>query len=59
MFDQGAIGLELWSMTDGILFDNFILTDDRDVAQHYAEQTWAVKQVEERASSSGVSIYFS
>jgi calnexin len=36
----GAIGLELWSMSDGILFDNFIITDDKAVADQWAYATW-------------------
>ncbi|XP_067663080.1 calnexin-like isoform X1 [Haliotis asinina] len=47
-----AVGLELWSMSDGIVFDNFLITDDRIVAEQYAEQTWVLKNIEERASSS-------
>ncbi|XP_046355131.1 calnexin-like isoform X1 [Haliotis rufescens] len=47
-----AVGLELWSMSDGIVFDNFLITDDRLVAEQYAEQTWVLKNIEEKASSS-------
>jgi len=50
----GAIGLELWSMSDDILFDNFIITDDRDAAEKWAADTWAIKNAEETASSRSV-----
>merc|ERR1712226_497432 len=31
-----AVGLELWSMSDEIMFDNFIITDDKVVADEWA-----------------------
>ncbi|XP_041358339.1 calnexin-like isoform X2 [Gigantopelta aegis] len=45
-----ALGLELWSMSDNIIFDNFIITDDRAVAEQWARDSWGMKSVEERAS---------
>ena len=30
-----AVGLELWSMTDMIYFDNFIITDDEAVSNQF------------------------
>lgn len=54
---QGALGLELWSMTDDIVFDNFLIADSLDVANDYAADSWDIKSSEERASSSaGVSL---
>ena len=51
-----AIGLELWSMSNEILFDNFIITDSKTVADNWAEDSWEIKHAEEIASkSSGVS----
>ncbi|XP_077973418.1 calnexin-like isoform X2 [Styela clava] len=41
----GAIGLELWSMSDKIMFDNFIMTNDKAVADDYAMQTWKQKKI--------------
>jgi calnexin len=38
-----SIGLELWSMTDNIYFDNFLITDDEKVATDFAKETWEVK----------------
>ncbi|XP_038055261.1 calnexin-like [Patiria miniata] len=51
-----AVGLELWSMTDSILFDNFIVTSSRDVADEWAADTWAIKQKQEGSSSSADSV---
>ncbi|XP_078324278.1 calnexin-like isoform X2 [Crassostrea virginica] len=48
-----AIGLELWSMTDDIVFDNFLITDDKVSAEKWTEQTFQVKSAAEKASSGG------
>lgn len=39
-----AVGFELWSMSDSILFDNIIITDDIAVADQWASETWALKK---------------
>ncbi|XP_055635986.1 calnexin-like isoform X2 [Toxorhynchites rutilus septentrionalis] len=39
-----AIGIELWSMSSDILFDNLIITDDEAVARDWAAQTFDLKQ---------------
>jgi hypothetical protein len=41
---QAAVGLELWSMSNMILFDNFIITDDPAVADTWAAETFALKR---------------
>jgi calnexin len=41
---QGAVGLELWSMSNMILFDNFIITDDQNVADTWAAETFDLKR---------------
>ncbi|XP_014669601.1 PREDICTED: calnexin-like [Priapulus caudatus] len=46
-----AIGLELWSMTDGIVFDNFIITDAKSTADEWAKDTFNIKQTEEEAEA--------
>ena len=48
---QGAVGLELWSMSNDIYFDNFIITDNKDVADKWAEDTWAIKHEQEELTS--------
>jgi len=39
----GAIGFELWTMTDKILFDNILIGHDLAEAFEYAEKTWLPK----------------
>ncbi|XP_065372441.1 calnexin [Calliphora vicina] len=39
-----AIGIELWSMSSDILFDNLIITDDVEVATDYAIKTFDIKR---------------
>ncbi|XP_073818863.1 calnexin 99A isoform X2 [Musca autumnalis] len=39
-----AVGIELWSMSNEILFDNIIITDDLDVAIDYAAKTFDLKR---------------
>ncbi|XP_061164558.1 calnexin-like isoform X2 [Saccostrea echinata] len=51
-----ALGLELWSMNDEIVFDNFLITDDKVVAERWTEQTFNVKSAAEKASSGGRSV---
>jgi len=38
-----AIGIEIWTMQDGILFDNVLITRDEKVAEEYREKTWKGK----------------
>ncbi|RZF38694.1 hypothetical protein LSTR_LSTR003500 [Laodelphax striatellus] len=40
----GAVGLELWSMSSMILFDNILVTDDPAVADAWAAHTFDVKR---------------
>lgn len=40
---QSAIGLELWSMSDNIYFDNFLITDNVDEAEQIAAETFDLK----------------
>ncbi|XP_023238032.1 calnexin-like, partial [Centruroides sculpturatus] len=44
MTPVGAVGFELWSMTDNILFDNIIITDDMFVSEQWAAETWVLKK---------------
>jgi len=46
----GGIGIELWTMQDGILFDNILLTPDAAAASSLAEKTFAVRKAAEEAS---------
>ena len=40
-----ALGLELWSMTSDIYFDNFIITSDKEVADRWASDSWGLKKL--------------
>ncbi|WFC98294.1 kexin [Malassezia yamatoensis] len=39
----GGVGFELWSMDDGILFDNIYLGNDPEEARKFAQETFEVK----------------
>lgn len=41
---QGAIGFELWSISDKIYFDNIIIADDESHAEKWSELTWLLKK---------------
>jgi calnexin len=45
----GAIGIEIWTMQDGILFDNILVTNDEAEAAAYRETTWKAKFDVEKA----------
>ena len=45
-----AVGLELWSMTSDIFFDNFFITDDRNTADRWANDGWGLKKAAEGAA---------
>ncbi|XP_059643083.1 calnexin homolog [Cornus florida] len=38
-----AIGIEIWTMQDGILFDNILIASNEKVAKSYRETTWKPK----------------
>eukprot|EP00252_Welwitschia_mirabilis_P025114 TRINITY_DN771_c0_g2_i1.p1 TRINITY_DN771_c0_g2~~TRINITY_DN771_c0_g2_i1.p1 ORF type:complete len:499 (-),score=102.21 TRINITY_DN771_c0_g2_i1:50-1546(-) len=38
-----AVGIEIWTMQDGILFDNILITRDENLAQEYRLKTWKSK----------------
>ncbi|KAL7981987.1 hypothetical protein Chor_001044 [Crotalus horridus] len=40
-----AMGLELWSMTSNIYFDNFIICSDKEVADRWAADGWGFKKL--------------
>ncbi|XP_066241563.1 calmegin isoform X1 [Saccopteryx leptura] len=49
-----ALGLELWSMTSDIYFDNFIICSEKEVADRWAADGWRVKRMMEKANEPGV-----
>lgn len=38
-----AIGIEIWTMQDGVLFDNILIANDEKVAEAYRDTTWKLK----------------
>ncbi|XP_010609195.1 calmegin [Fukomys damarensis] len=49
-----ALGLELWSMTSEIYFDNFIICSEKEVADRWAEDSWKLKVLVANANEPGV-----
>ncbi|CAI7756916.1 unnamed protein product [Closterium sp. NIES-54] len=43
-----AVGIEIWTMSDGILFDNILVTSDPAVAEKYRRERWATKFAKEK-----------
>jgi calreticulin len=48
--DLGAVGIELWQVKAGSLFDNILVTDDAAYAAKLAAQTWAKSKDGEKAA---------
>jgi len=46
--DFGAIGLDLWQVKSGTIFDNFLITDDPDFAKKVGDETWGVTKDAEK-----------
>ncbi|XP_015677023.2 calmegin [Protobothrops mucrosquamatus] len=49
-----AMGLELWSMTSNIYFDNFIICSDKEVADRWAADGWGFKKLIASANEPGM-----
>lgn len=49
-----ALGLELWSMTPDIYFDNFIICSEKEVADQWATDGWELKIMVANANEPGV-----
>lgn len=50
-----GVGIELWTMTSGIFFDNILITRDPDQAAEYAAKTWQVTHDLEKAKKDAAS----
>ncbi|XP_077573154.1 calreticulin-like [Stigmatopora nigra] len=46
--DIGVLGLELWQVKSGSIFDNFFIGDDAEEAEEFARQTWGLMQAGEK-----------
>lgn len=51
LVDIGGVGIELWTMTPNILFDNIYVGNSADDAKAFASETYDVKHPLEEASS--------
>ncbi|XP_023699685.2 calreticulin-like [Paramormyrops kingsleyae] len=48
-FDKvGVLGLDLWQVKSGTIFDNFLITDDEKTAEEFANETWGVTRDPEK-----------
>ncbi|NXL73785.1 CALR protein, partial [Leptocoma aspasia] len=41
----GVIGLDLWQVKSGTIFDNFLITDDEKLAEEIGNETWGATKV--------------
>lgn len=44
---MGALGIEIWTMKDGILFDNFIISYNQADVDKFTSETWVKKNQDE------------
>ena len=42
--DIGAVGVDVWQVKSGSIFDNFFIGDDFEEAKKFAEETWKVSK---------------
>lgn len=43
-----AVGIEVWTVEGGVMFDNILLTHDKGLSDRFTEATWKVKNKLER-----------
>ncbi|RXN01818.1 Calmegin [Acipenser ruthenus] len=53
-YKGNAVGLELWSMTSDIYFDNFIICSEKEVADRWAADSWGLKKLVASANEPSV-----
>ncbi|XP_039194391.1 calreticulin-3 isoform X1 [Crotalus tigris] len=46
-----VIGLDLWQVRSGTIFDNFLITDDEKYAKKFGDETWGKTKKPEQAMS--------
>merc|ERR1712008_411774 len=51
--DFGVIGLDLWQVKAGTIFDNFLITDDADFAEQVGKDTWGMTKDPEKKMKDG------
>jgi len=47
--DFGVVGIDIWQVKSGTIFDNILITDSLDEAKEHAKETWAKLKVDEKA----------
>ncbi|KAM6307871.1 LOW QUALITY PROTEIN: calreticulin [Podargus strigoides] len=47
-YDSFVIGLDLWQVKSGTIFDNFLITDDEKLAEEVGNETWGATKEAER-----------
>ena len=47
----GGIGIEIWTMSNGIAYDNLLVTHDETVAAEVAAKTWKLKSEREKTKA--------
>merc|ERR1712146_721182 len=46
----GTVGIDVWQVKSGTIFDNILVTDDVDYAKQHAEKTWKAQKDGEKAA---------
>merc|ERR1719318_482986 len=54
MTPVSGVGLELWSMSDNIYLDNFLITDNLAAADAFARETFDLKQAADSAANGNI-----
>merc|ERR1712178_5034 len=44
-----TVGIDIWQVKSGTIFDNILITDDVDYAKAHAEKTWKAQKDGEKA----------
>merc|ERR1712072_1301229 len=45
----GHVGIDVWQVKSGTIFDNLLITDDVEYAKQHGEKTWKAAQAGEKA----------
>merc|ERR1719163_510598 len=46
----GTVGIDVWQVKSGTIFDNILITDDVEYAKEHAEKTWKAQKDGEKAA---------
>ena len=50
VYDFAAVGFDLWTVNNGTIFDNVLVTDSLEYAKSFAESTWGKIKDGEKAA---------